>query len=216
MTGVSFVFLATLLAAPHSGPSALPTETPVWLQYFGSACSEALGRWLPQYVNPYDAWRNKRAKRTAFVDRFMYKPRKEPPGPWLGIAGIPEDGTPFVYGTAGPPKGYAVYDYRRHIVFYQQGCCSWSDSVAAAGISPPPKRVVNRDLSQLHTEHGIRLGQTVAQVRAVYGFADLLPAGDASQRYLAYFVPTGRNCGQYQNFVFKNNRLRAIVLSDAC
>jgi hypothetical protein len=79
-----------------------------------------------------------------------------------------------VYGSAGPPKGRAVYDPQHRLAFYEQGCCSWSDVVAAADVSPPPKRVVVRDLRALSTVRGVRLGQTPADVVKIYGRGALI------------------------------------------
>jgi len=134
-----------------------------------------------------------------------------------------------VYGDAGPTKGYVVYDPVHRIAFYEQGCCSWEDLVAAADTPAPPKPVVMRDLQNLTTMRGVRLGQTVRQVERIYGAATLLAVhGHPHVEFLAYttwppyihaghYPPHWRDpCGQFENFYFRQGRLMLIQLSNGC
>jgi len=208
------LLLSALLTAP-------PTENPECVKYFHSACSEALGKWLPLFVRSNDFWdaATHVSRRDGFV-YLGYRPRSDD---FLGFQG-PRDGTFFVYGNAGPPKGNVVYDYAHHIAFYKQGCCSWTDVVAAYS-PPPPKRVVNRDLTALHTVRGIHLGMSPQQVQRVYGQARFTRVPGYPNVYvLAYTTwPPSKTvtivhmpCGQFENFFFKHGRLIMIQLGNGC
>lgn len=188
-------------------------------QFFSHGCSGAMGRWLPNF-DAGGAWRN-HATRVDWRDRFVYA--HQGPSSLLGNDG-PRDGTFFVYGEAGPPKGYAVHDVRHRIAFYEHGCCSWRDTVAAADVPPPPMNVVSRDLRGLSTIRGVRLGQSVADVVKIYGKALLLAVpGHPDVRLLAYTTPGTRNaagvntsCDQDRQFFFRSGRLVLISLGNAC
>jgi len=127
-------------------------------------------------------------------------------------------------GTRDRPKGHAVYDYAGRIAFYEQGCCAWQEAVAAADTPPPPKRVVARDLSGLRTVRGIRLGMAQAAVMHVYGRTSPHRLEDRSGSVLLAYVtlnkPTATGqygtCGQWQNFVFRSDRLVWMQISNAC
>jgi hypothetical protein len=223
---LAIALLVIVWSAVSSGSAAAPVPTPsdraVEAQchpYFHDACSEAMGRWLPMFGYSATWW--DQATRIYVRDRFTYENQ---PMSLNAFQPGPEDGTLFVYGSAGPPKGRAVYDPRHRLAFYQQGCCSWSDVVAAADVSAPPKRVVTRDLTGLVTVRGIRLGQTEAAVMKIYGKSKLLPVPrNPGVSVLAYTtwrprkeVRTSPPCGQFQNFFFRRGRLILIQLGDGC
>jgi hypothetical protein len=202
----------------QSRPTPLPTNNPGCIQYYGAACSEALGQWLPGAAfGGFTPWREGKTAKVAFLDSFVYSGKGHVPAHLrFGTRPEPADGTFFVYGDAGPPKGNVVYDYRRHIAFYFQGCCSWQSTIAA-NAAPPPKRVANRDLSTLHTQHGIALGDSVENVLRIYGPAQLsgIP-GHPALKMLSYVHMVNNMCGQFDNFAFRNNRLISIELLTGC
>lgn len=197
----------------HGGtPSAAPTEDPDCRRFYDGACSEAMGAWLPTFGFASDHLKS--ATRVRQRDGFVYEHQKRP-----------FDGTFFVYGNAGPPKGRIVYDYAHHIAFFVQGCCSWQDVVAASTDVPPPKHVVSRDLSGLHTVRGVRLGMTTTAVLHIYGHSNVLSVAHAEGvRMLAYTTwPTkdimksiDPECGQFEIFYFRHDRLILIQLGDGC
>ena len=204
-------------------------RTAVWSEsadcrkYYGKACSEAIGEWLPTFrFNDAAYW--DRATHVKERDGFIYEHEKPLVPDALGFQG-PDDGTFFVYGTAGPPKGHAVYDYNHHIAFYEQGCCSGQEVVAASGVPAPPKRLVARDLSSLRTVRGIHLGVSVTDVIRIYGRAKALPIpSHPGVSLLAYTTWPPRNrvktvqlpCGQFENFWFRGGRLILIQLENGC
>ena len=190
--------------------------------FFHGACSEAMGRWLPGFAYGADP---EHAKRTDKNDAFVYKSER----PWLSSGFLsfrgPADGTSFVYGTAGPPRGLAVYDRAHRIAYYGQGCCAWTEAVAAADVPAPPKYVKASNLENLSTRRGIRLGQTEAQIWKIYGRTIRKPVrghpGVGVLSYRASQPSTGQaeknpNCEQLQNFFLRGNRLILIRLENAC
>ncbi len=208
--------------------SASPTPNPAineeGKQLFGSAWSPALGAWLPSYGDGDNPWRDGEATHIDQRDGFVYEGKALIKG-YFGSLG-PADGTPFVYGAAGPPRGHVVYDPARHIAFYEQGCCSADEVVAAADVSPPPKTVVTRDLSGLRTARGIRFGSTAADVMRIYGLSKPLSvAGHPGLQMLAYttWAPfksldaaSQAKCGQMQNFILRENRVVFIQFENGC
>jgi hypothetical protein len=203
--------------------TALPTNSPECVRLYRTACSEALGKWLPTFALANDFWSRNSATHITRSDGFSYEGQRAPTPGAEGLEGA-KDGTFFVYGNAGPPKGQVVYDYAHHVAFYDQGCCSWHDSVAAYA-PPPPKRVVNRDLTQLHTVRGVRLGMSPEQVQRIYGKAtlrnvrgyngvDVLPYTTFPPRDQANAIYTP--CGQFENFFFQNDRLVLIQIGNWC
>jgi len=119
-------------------------------------------------------------------------------------------------------KGRVAYDARGGIAFFEQGCCSYNEVVAAAGVDQPPRSVARRDLSGLRTSRGVRLGNSIASVRRIYGYAPLreVPAG-RGERVLAYTTrpPMSRStgsCGQDEVFVFRGERLVFIQFTNGC
>lgn len=179
-----------------------------------------MGRWLPTFGSGW--W--KQSTHIDRRDRFNYSNGHPLSSDRFEDQG-PHDGTFFVYGTAGPPNGNVVYDPIHRVAFYQQACCSWSEVVAASGVPKPPKPVLARDLSALATVRGVRLGQTEVEVMKIYGSAsEYVVDGHPGVRVLAYTTaPAHRSgsqavsdCGQTQNFFFRDNRLILIQLGDGC
>lgn len=220
--GLSIAVL--LMRMPSASPAVAPTEFPDCLRFYHAACSEALGAWLPTFGEAADPWRRDQATRITRRDGFVYENEKPRTADFLGFNG-PSDGTFFVYGSAGPPKGHVVYDARHHIAFYQQGCCGGSDVVAAAGVSAPPKRLVDKDLTNLHTVRGVRLGMHAIDVMKIYGPSALIDVtGHSDLKMLAYttwppsktIVMVHGPCGQFQDFYFKQDRLILIQLGNGC
>ncbi len=217
---VLFAALTTaLFALPLIGsaadrqPSALQIDSEC-RQYFHDACSEALGRWLTG-GDRSAFWRYKASTPVHKTDAFRY-----------GTAhrSEPTDGTFVVFGQAGPEKGNAVYDRSNGIVFFNVGCCTWYDVVAAAGAEPPPKSLVARNLAALTTRRGIRLGQTVGDVRRIYGPSPLRSAANQKAfRILSYastrkdnFSLTAASCLMTYDFYFKRGRLAMIDFGEGC
>jgi hypothetical protein len=190
--------------------------------YFHDACSEALGRWLPGFSAGFGSDWSARATHVSQRDHFVYEGERDDHLSVLQSIG-PRDGTRFVFGTAGPPRGEVVYDPTHHIAFYDVGCCSWRAFVAAAGTPAPPKSVANRDLRNLATARGARLWMTPEEIRGIYGNATFraLPGlkGVSVLSYSAVIPPTPQvysPCVQEQNFFFRTNRLILIQLVNAC
>ena len=216
------LFLFVLLFGASATPT-VPAELAECVRFYGSACSEALGAWLPHFVESGYAWEAGRATHIEKRDAFVYGSYVAPANVPLGYV-RPYDGTFFVYGNAGPPKGHVVFDYAHHIAFYSQGCCSGNDVVAVVGVADPPKRVVARDLSGLRTVRGVRLGMSPAGVMSIYGASHLLRVPNHGDlRLLAYTtwppfhaVPSRDPCGQFQNFVFRYDRLISLQIGNGC
>ncbi|MHB8140015.1 MAG: hypothetical protein ACYDHD_01955 [Vulcanimicrobiaceae bacterium] len=205
----AMIFAITMLTASHV-PHAKPTDS--CRTYFGNACSEAIGHWLPVFGFGFGPWRRGQATRVPFTDDFVYEGHT----PTLGT-GEPQDGTFFVYGNAGPPRGRVVYDYQHRIAFYHQGCCSWGSAVASYDNTAPPKNVVRRNLLSLHTSRGIALGDSPERVFRRYAKTKFnAVAGHPNLRRLSYFHQFNHYCGEYDNFVFRGNRLIYIQLLEGC
>ena len=192
--------------------------------YTKDVCDQARVAWLPSFGNAAEWMRRQHATRISQRDGFKYGGVTPDSRTSLGFVG-PEDGTFFVAASAGnPPKGRVVYDQVHRIAFYQQGCCSWFDVVAAADVNPPPRKVILRDLSSLTTVRGIRLGDSMDVVTRIYGRAKpgSIP-GYPSLVVLAYttWPPLSKRhfsspCGQYETFVFRRNHLIYIQFGNGC
>jgi hypothetical protein len=176
--------------------------------YYHSACNNwKIGAWLPAPIEGFEPWRKGVASHIAFTDHFVSG----------GEPASPDDGTFFVYGSAGPPKGSVLYDDADSIAFYSQGCCAWHSIVLAAGLRRPPVHVQQRSLRNVRTARGIALGQTMDRVESVYGKTAVQTiAHNASLRMLSYYHSFGNTCGQFQNFGFVQNRLVYIELLSGC
>jgi hypothetical protein len=200
-----FLMLALLLAATLASP--FPTNNPICAQYFPSTCSEAVGEWLPQYATPDTFWDG--ASHITQPDSFALSTH---------------NGTLVVF-TINLQKARVTYDATHRIVFYETGCCSWEEIVLAYQSTLPPKPLVNRDLSRLKTTRGVQLGMTSAAVIGIYGAAKpQFVKGHGRVSVLAYTTwpprdklsKTRSECGQFQNFYFRNSRLILIQLGNGC
>ena len=201
-------------------PRALPTNPPDCVQYFHAACNEALGEWLPGLF-PGGSGHASTAVRQR--DAFVYENQPIRLATFPGVQG-PADGTRFVYGDAGPPRGRVVYDYAHGIAFYDDGCCSWREVVEGYA-SAPPTQVVNRDLRAMKTVRGVQLGMSVPDVVHIYGAAALRPVPhqpgvrvlEYSTRPSASELKSGFTvCEQHQRFYFRDDRLVEIELGYGC
>jgi hypothetical protein len=186
--------------------------------YFGSACSEAIGRWLP-YLGT--AGRIPATVSQTTVTDAIVDPAGVGPEVFLNMHG-PARGTLAVFGSAGPPKAHVVYDPVHRIAYYDVGCCSWHRVVLAAGVPAPPRTVAMRTLTGLHTERGIRLGDRPERVAAAYGRAALPPPIARSGEMRLTYWKTKPNASPYSpcdsanSFVFKNDRLVEITFDIEC
>lgn len=185
-----------------------------------AASGPGIGRWLPGDGGKLGSvfWQRGEAIRTARADAFVY--RGKTGSVFFGGDG-PSDGTPFAYGDAGPVKGRVVYDARGRTAFFYQGCCSWNEVVANADVTHAPPAVARRDLRGLRTLRGVRLGDSIAAVRRIYGNAPLRALRDRPERVLAYTTRAPRSransgCGQDEVFAFRAGRLVFIQLTNGC
>ncbi len=220
---VAIVCIALAIASPPQSSRASDASDDAHCRpYFHDACSDALGRWLPHFaIGGPDWWQQGRTTKIALRDSFA----RGSVARNLFNDGAAGRGTFFVYGSAGPPKGHAMYDVAHHIAFFQQGCCGWGEDVLAAGVGSPPKTVVDRNLRGVSTARGIRLWQTPAEVMRIYGASPLLEvAGKPVIRALAYStlvaeksLPRGANaCGQFDDSYFRRGRLVLAQIWNGC
>jgi hypothetical protein len=185
--------------------------------YFGSACSDAVGLWLPRFAAIGSSGPS--GTPTRVVDEIV-----DPAGRgklaflWLrGVVG----GTFVVYGSAGPPRAHVVYDPVHRIAYYDEGCCSWHHVVLASNVNPPPKPIASRSLVELRTARGIELGDDASRILATYGPAPFHPeAGAPSEQFLRYhrvlFHPGSSPCDAITTFLFDRGRLAAMDFQQAC
>lgn len=211
------MIFALVVALTNTSASDADTEK-MCRPYFGSACSEAVGRWLPRVPN---SWIPERlARRTTVHDRVI-DPAGTGPLTFLGTRGVFR-GTHFVYGNAGPPQGHAVYDPVHHLAYYDEGCCSWHHVVIASNVKAPPKTIAVRSLIMLRTERGIQLGDKPSQIESIYGPAAFHPVtGVRSQETLSYYRKvTFRRpyspCEERMTFLFAYGQLTALDIADEC
>ena len=117
-----------------------------------------------------------------------------------------------------------MYDRTRRIALFEKGCCALRGVALVTNVAPPPKPVSNANLAIVRTARGVTLGMTQAQVKAIYGPAH--PYGTKSMpgvTTLSYTTmtkkptePGGDECGQFQSFSFRDNRLISIELLAGC
>jgi hypothetical protein len=206
---LAFVFFA------QSAAAAVDTET-MCRPFFGNACSEAMGRWLPPIPNAGESHGAPTTAADEIVDsagrgelRFMEQ------------RGVYE-GTLFVYGKAGPPKGHAVYDPVHRIAYYDEGCCSWHHVVIASNVSPPPKKIATRSLARLKTKRGIELGVGATLIQSIYGPATQRVVAETPDEstlsYTRVIKHPAQNspCEARTTFLFARNRLIGMDFTDAC
>ncbi len=106
--------------------------------YFKTACANwRIGAWLPSLADGgFEPSQEHHATKVGFDDGFVYEGRIPRGKGWAQMQGAPADGTFFVYGMAGPPRGAVVYDRAAATVYYSQGCCAWHGTVLAASAGP--------------------------------------------------------------------------------
>ena len=185
--------------------------------YFHDACSEALGLWLPELPDMFD--RAPRAH-TSAIDAIV-DPAGQGREAEFGQRGV-YGGTYFVYGEAGPPRGFVVYDPVHRLAYFEEGCCSWHHVVLIAHVPPPPKAVASRSLLRLHTERGIRLGVAPAFVYARYGNAPLRAARGTNDRRTLRYTRVLRSSGVFSacfadtTFLFERDRLIGMDFYRGC
>jgi hypothetical protein len=217
MRVVSVIFLFVVSSCLTARPALAETDDDAACRpYFGRACSAALGRWLPSLP---------RAPRSLVTSTTVVDEIVDPAGPgelrFENLRGVYR-GTLFVYGTAGPPKGHAVYDPTHRIAFYDEGCCSWHHVVVASNVPPPPKTIVARSLTGIQTKRGIRLGDSPTAISATYGPAhERAVPGSAGKTLLAYrrvvnHPGVSEPCEASMTFLFERGRLTAMDFDDAC
>jgi len=185
--------------------------------YFGAACSEAIGKWLPRVPN---AWMPRTLVTNTTVRDRIIDPAGSGPPAFLGMRGVYQ-GTHFVYGLAGPPQGHAVYDPVHRIAYYDEGCCSWHEVVVASNAKAPPKTMATRSLVGLRTQSGIRLGDKPSLVESIYGRAEFRSVARSShQLTLSYYrvvrYPKYSPCDERTTFLFADGELTAINIIDEC
>jgi hypothetical protein len=210
------VTLATMLVV-GARPFASQASDDACRPYFGNACSDAVGNWLPRFAAI--GFRGASGAPTRVVDEIV-----DPAGRgklaflWLrGVVG----GTFFVYGSAGPPRAHVVYDPVHRIAYYDEGCCSWHHVVLASNVNPPPKPTASRSLVDLRTARGIGLGDDASRILATYGPAPFhWEVGAPGEQFLRYhrvlFNPGSSPCDAITTFLFDRGRLTAMDFEQAC
>ncbi|MDQ6780458.1 MAG: hypothetical protein M3Z37_04805 [Candidatus Eremiobacteraeota bacterium] len=190
--------------------------------YGASACVPVLTAWLPSLGDPDNWWWHGKATRIHDRDGFRYGDESAS----RQIFGLTlKQGTFFVREAPGPPKGRVIYDAAHRIALYEEGCCTAYKSVAADHVPLPPRKIVDRDLSQLKTVRGLQLGDSMERVLKVYGPSRALKlSANPGLVILAYttWPPFGVEsilkapCGQVENFAFRHERLVYIEFGDGC
>jgi hypothetical protein len=202
----AFLILPT---AASAAPVPAATSTPAWAHDYATFLkrrNEALGAWLPVNESLFEPWRRHHAA--------------DGPLGWNEMFTVPASATNFWYGQAGPPKVNLVYDPRRRVALYEQGCCAWQETVLAEVSKPPPSPVRRANLRAMRTPRGIGLGVSPDAVRRAYGPAVLYRSTMKPElRVLSYYRnqhTKGSDCGWYENFVFRANRLIEIQAGHGC
>jgi len=198
----------------RASPTSDQANEALCRKYFKhSVCSEALGRWLP-YLGADDGPLVSRTP-THIFDGFRKTAKTSA---WAFSAYAPI-GTSFSHGDAGPPRGSVVYDRSHRIAFFGEGCCSYFSVVLAADVTPPPVHVEQRDLGNVTTDSGVRLGDSPAKVMRVFGVAPLQPIpGRSDMQGLRYEngTPPKPLCTQRDTFGFTHGRLTVVEIYDGC
>jgi len=184
--------------------------------HFGQACSEALGKWLPKLGDG-----GTQSMATTTVRDELLDPAGAGEAGFLGQRRV-YNGSFFVHGMAGPPRGHAVYDPLNRIAYYDEVCCGSLRVVLASNVAPPPKRIVTRPLLGLRTTRGVRIGSSASFVRAIYGRATMRPVrGRSNAGLLSYeraivFPPPNSPCDERTRFLFVSGRVTAMEFIDEC
>ncbi len=194
---------ATPKTAP--APSFSPAHYGMYWPYRNRR-NDALGAWLPQYEELFEPWRRHHAVDGPLDRNEMFT--------------VPADSTFFWYGEAGPPKVNLVYDPVHRVALFSQGCCAWDETILATASKPPPSTVKAANLGAVRTRRGIGLGAPPSAVRRAYGAAVIYPSTTKRGfRVLSYYrnqVTRGSDCGWFENFVFRANRLVEIQAGHGC
>lgn len=197
--------IASALAPPVCAATPGPSFDAGY-RAFLKARNERLGRWLPHAEDLFEPWR-RHLTASAPLD-------------WNELFQLPKDATSFWYGEAGPPRVTAVYDPVRREVLYRQGCCAWEETVLVHAAMPPPAPLRTADLGAVRSRRGVALGSIPAAVVRAYGPARLHPSTTAPEfRVLSYYRKQhtqGSDCGWFENFVFRTNRLIEIQAGHGC
>jgi len=123
-----------------------------------------------------------------------------------------------VWWPGGGGKGRIVYD----LVFYKVACCSEGETVLADSVQKPAEKLPGTDLSGVHTQHGFALGDPIARIQKVNGTALLqVVPHHPDLRMLSYVAMydgkiAPKACGQWQSFIFRNNRSISIDFTNGC
>jgi len=215
------LMLATILSIPYVqspdlGDIAPPSDC---AHYLGVACDNwRLATWLPE-LGP-DLGIADHATPVTFTDGFIFDGHMPSGKSFAGAQGSPTTGTPFTYGKAGPPRGLAIYDSRRRLAFYGQGCCAWHSAVLAAGVKPPPVSVEDRSLARIRTERGLYLGMAMRQALQLYGNAPSVRLenvpGVTILSYSHKMPPPSTPCEQNMTLGFYHGQLIYIGFTNAC
>jgi len=186
--------------------------------YSAAACDQSLVRWLPE-ISSTETSAAPTLERDDIVDPAgTGEPR------FLGMRGV-FAGSLFVREAGGgPPKGHVVYDPDHHIAYYDEGCCSWHRVVVATTAEPPPRKIAMRSLGGLKTTRGIRLGDSPAHIRSIYGPAKLkhaTAAGTEAAATLSYlrtitFKEPYTPCKELTTFLFERERLIGMSFDEGC
>jgi len=214
---ISSLYFALVSQTVAAGTTGLASCRP----YFGDACSEAMGRWLPRVPNAsLEATSRYKPAKTSVEDAIV-----DPAGTgeqrFLTMRGV-VGGSLFVYGDAGPPRGHAIYDPTRRIAFYDEGCCAWHHVALVSGASAPPKTIATRPLAGVHSTRGIRLGDPTAKVLAIFGAATPRSVSGAANEKTLTFERDIINpkpdspCEETMTFLFARDRLTAMDYGVAC
>ena len=199
---IAFV-LAAILSIPYTQPTDLKDIKPFagCEQYHNGDCKNwKLALWIPQLGPGFGE--DRKAKNVPFVDRFV-------PEPIVG--------TNFSYGTAGPPRGIAIYDAAERVAYYTHGCCAWRSKVLAAGVGAPPLAVMNRGLGHVRTERGLYLGMPTRLATMLYGDAPAKTVtGAAGVTLRSYGHQFPAQCEQDVDLGFYRDRLIYISITNAC
>jgi hypothetical protein len=191
---------------------------------------------FPEALRPAMEWVDREAKRDDPFLRLTFRSNDAPAstnrtavrdaligygGPH-GSVGRPPAGGPLdgaIYGfRVGSDKWRVVYDPANHLAYYGESCCAFGRDVLMRVLTAAPHGVPRRDLSNMRTARGVRIGMTAAQVRAHEGAAPRrIGAARNGRTALAYWSSLdGKTCVEERTFVFAHDRLQAIHVVEGC
>jgi len=210
------VVLAVMTGSPCRADEFMSLCRP----YYGDACSAAIGAWLPRVFDPGLKYEDLKSATVTHVHDELVDPAGQGVETFRGQHEVYR-GTRLVYGLAGPPKVRIVYDPAHRIAYFDEGCCSWHRVVFASDAAPPPKSVAERSLEGVHTLHGLRLGDSPHDVFAVFGEAPQRSGTVPGQTTIVYQRAIVEpkpysSCVEYDTFIFRKERLRAMEFNASC